>query len=173
MEAFKHALTDPESVLGPYELAENVKEALLTNLRRRLAPQPLKMRADIEVTCFTYEGIEAVRNALRAGEAIGTEEMPVKVKLVAPPLYVMVTTSLEKQRGLEVLQTAIDAVRKTIEGSKGTLNIKTAPRCVSEKDERDFQQLMLDLEEKNEEVDGDDDNSDAMDGDVEAPAEEE
>jgi translation initiation factor 2 subunit 1 len=39
------------------------------------------------VTCFGYEGIDAVKNALRCAEAKNTADTQVKVKLVSPPLY--------------------------------------------------------------------------------------
>ena len=39
------------------------------------------------VTCFGYEGIDAVKEALRTAEAKNTPDNQVKVKLVSPPLY--------------------------------------------------------------------------------------
>lgn len=35
--------------------------------------------ADIEVACYGYEGIDAVKEALRAGLGCSTEAMPIKV----------------------------------------------------------------------------------------------
>ena len=29
-----------------------------------MAPTPIKLRADFELTCFTYEGIDALKEAL-------------------------------------------------------------------------------------------------------------
>lgn len=72
------------------DLQEDVKTDLLHHIQRRLTPQAMKIRADIEVNCFAYEGVEAVKHALYAGEACKTEKADVKIKLVAPPLYVMV-----------------------------------------------------------------------------------
>ena len=34
---------------------------------------------DIEVSCYGYEGIDAVKNALKAGIAKSTEDLPIKV----------------------------------------------------------------------------------------------
>ena len=31
-------------------------------------------------------GIDAVKDALRAGMAVGTEEIPIKINLIAPPV---------------------------------------------------------------------------------------
>ena len=45
---------------------------------------------------------------------MGSEETPVKIKLVAPPLYVMTTMSLDKDYGIEVLNKAIASVGTTI-----------------------------------------------------------
>jgi hypothetical protein len=88
-----------------------VREALLKNIKRRMTPQPLKVRADVEMTCFTYDGIEHIKSAIRAAEAQSAEECPVKMKLVAPPLYVLTTQTLDKNKGIEVL-TAGEAHRR-------------------------------------------------------------
>ena len=103
---------DPEKVFEGLEMTEQVREELLTNIRRRLTPQPVKIRAgtwrdrvtavathasrraltllstfalggprppDIELTCFTYEGIDGLVAAIRAGEAASTEDIQIKV----------------------------------------------------------------------------------------------
>lgn len=43
---------------------EQVKSKLLKEIQRRLTPQQLQIRADFELTCFTYEGIDAIKYAL-------------------------------------------------------------------------------------------------------------
>jgi translation initiation factor 2 subunit 1 len=84
--------------------------SVLSYVKRRLAPQPVKIRADIEVTCFNYEGIDAIKAALLEGESKGTPEAIVKIKLIAPPLYVMTTMSLDKEYGIDTLNKSIAAV---------------------------------------------------------------
>ena len=86
-QAFRAAIADSDKVFGGLDVQPNVLAAILSNIRRKLTPQPIKIRADIEVTCFKYEGVDAIRAALQAGEAVGTEECPVKIKLIAPPLH--------------------------------------------------------------------------------------
>jgi len=73
-------------------------DVLLSTIARRLTPQPIKLRADIELTCYTSGGIDAIKKALRAGEAVGTETVPIKAKLVAPPLYVLGSNATDKVR---------------------------------------------------------------------------
>lgn len=79
-------IRDP-SILAECGLDETTKEVLLNNIKRKLTSQAVKIRADIEVACYGYEGIDAVKTALRAGLACSTEELPIKINLIAPPLY--------------------------------------------------------------------------------------
>ncbi|CAO2586725.1 Eukaryotic translation initiation factor 2 subunit 1 [Lemmus lemmus] len=83
-DAFKHAVSDP-SILDSLDLDENEREVLINNINRRLTPQAVKIRADIEVACYGYEGIDAVKEALRAGLNCSTETMPIKVSHAFPP----------------------------------------------------------------------------------------
>ena len=55
-----------------------------------------------QVSCFTYEGIDAIKSALRAGLALSSEAVPIKINLIAPPLYVMTTSTPERADGLQV-----------------------------------------------------------------------
>jgi len=79
-------IRDP-SILAECGLDDTTKEVLLNNIKRKLTSQAVKIRADIEVACYGYEGIDAVKTALRAGLACSTEELPIKINLIAPPLY--------------------------------------------------------------------------------------
>lgn len=38
-------------------MSEEVKDALVKNIRRRMTPHPLKIRADIEMKCFEFDGV--------------------------------------------------------------------------------------------------------------------
>jgi translation initiation factor 2 subunit 1 len=64
--------------------------------RRRLTPQPIKVRADVEMTCFAYDGVEKIKDAMRAAQACSTEACLISMKLVAAPRYVLTTHTLDK-----------------------------------------------------------------------------
>eukprot|EP00957_Ditylum_brightwellii_P051497 3903648-Ditylum_brightwellii.AAC.1 len=135
-DAFKLALAD-ESAPGtgedPFAKLERVPpeiiEELKTYIRRRLAPQPIKIRSDIEVSCFTYEGIDAIREALFAGMAVGTENSPIKIKLVAPPIYVLSAMTLEKESGIKLLEHANKVIKDTITAKGGKMDVKMEPKA--------------------------------------------
>jgi translation initiation factor 2 subunit 1 len=159
-----HALTlrrNPEvwnDITFPNEVA---KEELKSYIGKRLTPQPTKIRADIEVTCFGYEGIDAVKTALRTAEAHSTDDTQVKVKLVSPPLYVLTCSTLDKNVGITCLGEAIVDVRKSIEGAGGNLTVKMEPKAVTESDDAELQALMEKRERENAEVSGDESMSDS------------
>jgi len=155
-DLFKHAVNDP-TILDECGLDDETKETLLSNIRRRLTPQAVRIRADIEVACYAYEGIDAVKNALRAGINCSTEEMPIKINLIAPPVYVCTTTTMEKADGLKALQNAINKIETTIRESEGVFSILTAPKVVTDLDEAELARQLDKLELENAEVSGDSD----------------
>jgi translation initiation factor 2 subunit 1 len=139
-------------------LTPDVKEGLLKNIRRRLTPQPIKIRADVEMTCFNYDGIEHIKTAMRAAQGCSNEECEIKMRLVAPPLYVLTTMTLNKSKGVELLSEAVEACQKSIESNKGQMRVKEAARAVSEKEERMLQEELEAAERANREVGGDSDS---------------
>lgn len=188
-DGLRMAVNDPDTVLEGLDIREREREELMRNVSRRLTPHPIKLRADIEVTCFHFEGIDAVRHALAAGEAtsfegsangnghdnhgdangnaatgngevaLSSENPVVKIKLVAPPLYVVTTAALQKQRGIDALNRALETVEREIVAKKGKYVCKVEPRTVSDKDEKQLSAMMSELESKNRETAGDDDSS--------------
>ncbi|OAQ97052.1 hypothetical protein LLEC1_04793 [Akanthomyces lecanii] len=163
IDAFKLSITNPEVWDGINFPGQPAADELKSYIGKRLTPQPTKVRADVEVTCFGYEGIDAVKTALRTAEAGNTEETSVKVKLVSPPLYVLTSTCLDKSVGIKRLEEAIVDIRKNIEGAGGNLTIKMEPKAVTESDDALLQALMEQRERENAEVSGDESMSESDD----------
>lgn len=166
VDAFKLSITNPDVWLEVEFPSEVVKNELQSYISKRLTPQPTKVRADIEVTNFSYEGIESIKSALRLAEAKNTPDVAVKVKLVSPPLYVLTSQCLEKHTGLTTLEEAIKEVEKGIKGSGGNCVVKMAPKAVTENDDAELAALMERRERENMEVSGDESQSESDDGAV-------
>ncbi|KAH6790424.1 Eukaryotic translation initiation factor 2 subunit 1 [Perilla frutescens var. frutescens] len=173
-EAFKLIVNDPDTLLdsltrevkevGPNgeevtklvsAISEEVKDALVKNIRRRMTPQPLKIRADIEMKCFQFDGVLHIKEAMRKAEAAGNDDCPVKMKLVAAPAYVLNTQTLDKEQGIAILNKAIEACTEEIERHKGKLTVKEAARAVSEREDKLLAEHMAKLGRENEEISGD------------------
>ncbi|KAH7974347.1 hypothetical protein HPB49_014276 [Dermacentor silvarum] len=162
-DVFKLAVTDV-SVLDECNIDPETKEVLLTNIKHRLTPQAVKIRADIEVSCYEYEGIDAVKHALREGMSLSTEDMPIKINLIAPPVYVMTTTTMDRTEGLEALNNAITKIEETIRKAGGVFTVQSPPKVVTETDELELAKQLDRLEQENAEIDGDDDDEEAEAG---------
>eukprot|EP00039_Didymoeca_costata_P018353 m.333122 g.333122 ORF g.333122 m.333122 type:complete len:322 (+) comp17074_c0_seq1:22-987(+) len=157
-DAFRLAVTEKPEIFDELDLEPDLKQVVIDQIKQRLTPQPVKIRSDIEVACYEYEGVDAVKAALRAGLALSTEEQPVKINLIAPPLYVMTTVSLDKEQGIDLLKQALEAVKNVITEKKGIMNVKMEPRAVTETDEKVLNALMEKYERENAEEGEDDDD---------------
>eukprot|EP00033_Pygsuia_biforma_P001096 GCRY01001248.1.p1 GENE.GCRY01001248.1~~GCRY01001248.1.p1 ORF type:complete len:304 (-),score=56.67 GCRY01001248.1:147-1058(-) len=157
-DALKLALNGDMTILDGYDLTDVERQEIEANIVRRLTPQAVKLRSDFEITCFQYEGIEAVKEALIAGKAI-SEDKELKIKLIAPPLFVMLSSSMEKEPGMANMNNVLEKIKEIITAKNGTLNVTREPRPVSESDDKALDRLMEEMEKANLEVDGDDDVS--------------
>lgn len=161
-DAFKLALAEPETVFSsfPQPVPASTLSILTATIARRLTPQAIKLRADIELTCYKPSGIDAIKKALRAGEKQSNDTVPIKAKLVAPPLYVLSTNATDKFAAVDRLEKAIESIQSTIEDLGGSLVIKMKPKAISESEEQDLAQLMAKAGQENVEVSGDEDEED-------------
>ncbi|PRP76446.1 eukaryotic translation initiation factor 2 subunit alpha [Planoprotostelium fungivorum] len=151
-DAFRLAILDEETVFKETMASSEMREAVMTIVRHRLTPTQTKVRADIEITCFRYEGIDAIKEALREGEKLSTESINLKIKLVAPPHFVIFCSSLKKEEALKAVGAAVDAIREAITQRRGGFNLKTPPRLVEEREEKEFSRMLNKLKEDNTEV---------------------
>ncbi|CED83181.1 eukaryotic translation initiation factor 2 subunit alpha [Phaffia rhodozyma] len=158
-DAFKLSITEPEKVFEGINLPAATLETLRENIARRLTPKPVKIRSDIEVKCFAYEGIDAIKAALKAGEALSTESIPIKIRLVAPPLYVVTTNSTDKSGGVELMEKALQVIDEKITEAGGEMSVKMKPKAVSEAEDQELAALMAKVERENTEVSGDEGDS--------------
>ena len=155
-EAFVFSIQDEAAVFGDLGLDDDVVAHLRESIKRRLSPQPIKIRADIQVSCYGYEGIDAIKEALKKAEKFALKNMPFKINLIAPPWYAMHTTCIEKQEGIDRCNAAVAAVKEAIEAKGGMLTVKFEARATSVREEEKLEEIMQKMELENEEVDGDD-----------------
>jgi translation initiation factor 2 subunit 1 len=162
-DALKLALTNSKEVFDGLDIPEDLVKRLMQLVEHRMKAKPSKIRADVEVTCWSYEGIDAVKKALKAGEKMSTPEVPVKIQLLAPPVYVLLSTTSDVKAGLAVLKSALNEIEKEIKKVGGDFVIKEEPRTVTETDEKEFNAFLQQLKDKSQDH-GDDDEDDEFIG---------
>jgi translation initiation factor 2 subunit 1 len=135
VDAFEEAVNTP-SVLDPFlvDISEPVKKLLLKDIKHRLATQQVKVQATFELTCFTHEGIDAIIPSLKAGQDLANQldkDHPTKVNLISTPLYTIATTTMDKEKGMEVINKAVETIKAEIEKRNGSLVVKIPASVVT------------------------------------------
>lgn len=121
LDAFK----DPEfvtSIVHTLNIPDEVKASLIEDVKLRLASHTMRMRVRVDLRCSGPAGVEAVRAALLKGKevaAAGDPDADVKLKLIAPPSYTLITACADKADGEKRLKAAIQAMIATIRQHAG------------------------------------------------------
>ncbi|OIR57582.1 MAG: translation initiation factor eIF2 subunit alpha [Amphiamblys sp. WSBS2006] len=165
---FKHILNDEDAVFAKIEqhlenteyspVDERTRKELVAVIKQRYTSQKPKVRADIELTCFSQAGINAIKEALRAAEAVSTKAVEVRARLIAPPLYVLTLQSTEREEGLEMIHAALGKAAEKIAQLGGEAVVKMEPKVVNESDEKELFEKMKKSETENAEISGDDES---------------
>jgi len=126
-DAFKAFAADGDPIWKDIENPDpELLEAFEKVVKQRMATQPVKIGAQIEVTCYSEAGIEDIKQALKAGQALSKD---VKIQLISSPLYLLFTTTVDESRGEELVNSVIDVIHKDISTKTGNCKVVKQP-CV-------------------------------------------
>jgi translation initiation factor 2 subunit 1 len=145
--AFLMAIHEPEIFS---HIEDAFMRILLDQIKLRLTPPTVKIKTEIQINCFTEEGIDAIKYALKEGEKVGTEENKVKIQLISSPDYIITTATSDVHFGISLLNEAIQAISKEIKKRKGKFVVKSKPSIY--KDE-EFTLRIQEIKKKNIEMD--------------------
>ena len=157
-DALKSILNGDDKILEGLKITDDIKEELIKILKVRLVPQPVKIRSDFKLTCYTFEGIDAIKESLLNGEKKGTEAIPIKFRVIGSPLYECSISTINKKEGIEVMNAALQEVKKSIEAKGGNFLLETNPEVLGENEKSVGEQLKearnkLEEEEQEDEED--------------------
>jgi len=145
-DAFRLISSDPEAVFKEISISEEEKKVLIESIARKMAPTPLKLRADFELTCFSYEGIDALKAALLGAKAKVNAVDPaiqISFKMIAPPHYRIETVTLKKNEGLALLDQALREVEAGIKERNGTFKLVNKPQIIGDSaKDKDLEEIM-------------------------------
>lgn len=103
--------------IGPSKLSEqnwiDIQKQLKTTLDHRLKPKEQILECVIQVCCYSEAGIDAIKDALRAGLASQTEEYPLTI-VTFPPGFVIRTKTYDEDGSRAVIKTALLNIEKKI-----------------------------------------------------------
>jgi len=89
---------------------------LIKIINFRMAQKSLKIKSYFKLTCFNFYGIDAIKESLLNGEKKGTQNIPIKFKIVASPIYeCYINTTINNQiEATEIMDEALLEVKNTI-----------------------------------------------------------
>lgn len=92
-------------VFSKINITEEQKKALLANINKKMAAQPVKIRARFNLQCYTYEGIEAIKDSLLAAKAqTKSDQFNLVFQLIAPPEYKVEVVTHDRNGGIAKLE---------------------------------------------------------------------
>ena len=151
LEALKEILNGNNTLLDKMKIDQKYKDELMKILKERLAAQPVKIRADFKLTCYTFDGIEAIKEALLSGEKKGTEKTPIKFTMIGSPLYECSLTTADRKEGFDLMNQALEEVKKCIKAKNGSYLLETSPMVLGDDEKSLSEQLREDNKEEEEE----------------------
>eukprot|EP00055_Hartaetosiga_balthica_P018680 m.135129 g.135129 ORF g.135129 m.135129 type:complete len:294 (-) comp9848_c0_seq1:153-1034(-) len=132
---FKKAIVETPEMFDEFDLPEEVKSKLVAKVQQKLMPQAVKIRAVIDVKCYSYEGIDAIKSSLKAGLQVSSDDFPIQINLISPPLYKIETSALNKVKGIEVLTECIDLIEEELTKRGGIMEVKLKPKVEAQEHE--------------------------------------
>jgi len=122
-------------------------------LRVKMEPQDIKIRADFKLTCYKFEGIDAIKAALLEGEKLSTKEIPIKFKIVGSPIYDCTVTTKHKAEGLKLIAQALKTVEASIKLREGNFLLQTKPTVLGDTTGKEIQDQVNNMTKKEGEDD--------------------
>ena len=172
-EAFMISLQDPVQAFSKIDIDDKTKELLIANISKRMKEVSLKICWTFEVTCYQFEGIDAIKSSLK-DSLIAMEDkkndMDLSIRLIKSPLYECSTHTSKIDQGVTLLKELLKHVEKNITDRKGKFKQINEPIAIGAKEEDDIEKMMKEEEQKNEQENnenGEEDNDEGMNVDIE------
>jgi translation initiation factor 2 subunit 1 len=146
-DAFALVGADDAEIKNVFEpLQHNLPSAamseLIKTIRHRMKPTPLKVRAELILTCGTSEGIDAIKEALVSAKSFANDFLTLDVRVISAPLYVITgqcKSFAYKAQALTILGQAVQKVTQTLIAKGGDATVQTAPKVVGQQDDERMQ----------------------------------
>ncbi len=134
-----------------------VKDTVNKIRDKYLASKTSEIQSEVEMTCFSIEGIEGIKKSIREALLV---DPAIKIRILSAPLYLIQMSTREPEEGIRIVEKVIEVLGRTLRTVDGELSVKKLP-SVTDKTNRDQLRYRLAvLERQQEQTDGDDDESD-------------
>ena len=147
-DALESVLEGKSQILEELEITDELKDELIKILEIKLSSKPLKIRSLFELTCFTFQGIDGIKESLLSGEKKSTEEIPFKMRIIASPLYECSVSTAKVKEGIKAIKEALLEVEKNIKNIGGHFHLTEEAHIINDIENESIRQQMKDANDK-------------------------
>jgi translation initiation factor 2 subunit 1 len=159
-EGFKKMIQNTEVLKHNTEkLEEEIYNAILKKSLQKMTLQPSKIQADVKIKVLHFDGVLAIKKALRAAQDVSNEAIKIEVRLEGP-IYTIVAFCDDKQTGILFIEKAIQASKKVIESFDGLFELEEAPRVTKSDKEKSIYRSEIDINKSSSEENNSDEDQD-------------
>jgi translation initiation factor 2 subunit 1 len=127
------------------DISTELRQELISIVKKRMSTHPVKVGADIQVSCYADGGIDEIKKALKCGIEFGKGDK-VSIQLVSSPTYSIWMTTIDEKRGKQIIEKVIGVIRDSINSSHGSLTVSKEPSLIG-KNENKFETRVPEEEE--------------------------
>ena len=117
-EAFLKSHEDPEPVFRDLDMSDEIKTAISSVVSQWIASMQVNIRCQVSISCYSFEGVLAVKRALLTAEEEAAKLDPnlfsLEIQLIAAPIYVLSITSNDKAYAIENLKKIIKKIEESM-----------------------------------------------------------
>jgi translation initiation factor 2 subunit 1 len=151
-----HPLDHLETFLNSLSDDGDTSKGIVSKIREKyLASKISEIQAEVEMTCFSPEGIEGIKKSIREGLKV---DPGVKIRILSAPLYLIQFLTREPEQGIRVVQKVIDILGRTLRTVDGELCIKKPPSTTDKENREQLLYRLAVFERQQEQLDGDEDS---------------
>ena len=125
-----------------------------------MVSNPVKIKAEVKLMCFSVAGINDIKEALKEGAALETEEMKIKIRVISSPLYEVSTETVKKSEGLSLLNEVIKKIEQSIKMRSGNFFLHLKPEIVGEQGVKDIEEQIKEMKNKEDDDEEEDEDHD-------------
>jgi translation initiation factor 2 subunit 1 len=91
-------------------ILQNILEEIIL---QKILDYSIKIKAQIEINCYGYDGIDAIRDSLMAGKKCETD-IKLNINLLVSPTYEICVVALDQTKGIDTINHVIHNIQSTI-----------------------------------------------------------
>ena len=127
LQIFQNISLGDEKIFKELKLQEKIKNELINIIKIRIPPKLLEIRCIIELACYSFEGIDDIKEALLNGKKFENDNVSIIYRSLGAPNYECILYTYNKDEGINIMDESLNEVKNIIENKSGTYLLKKGP----------------------------------------------